>query len=222
MGVRKSRVRKVDISAGFPKELLADPRITRDIGILKCIQCGRCTAGCPAASVYEDFSPRDVMQKLNTGQFESLLTGDVIWRCGQCYTCHSRCPRGNSPATVILALREISVKKGFTTTRAEDINSGLIHNFLEKGESMSPDAVTSQFQDTFGPEVRELWKMMPGLRRKMGYDEKSGRRERVPGGVLIELRILLEAIGFPRKIKAHGKSHEKIVEESQRGRLGTG
>jgi len=84
-------------------------------GMNACLNCGVCTAVCPAAEVY-DYSPREVMNTVQTEDddlIEDLLKSDKIWYCGQCFSCKTRCPRGNSAASVILALRRLSVKKGY-------------------------------------------------------------------------------------------------------------
>jgi len=104
----------------FPVEVFEDPR-AEEVKFLRCMQCGRCTGSCPAAYAFEDFSPRKVILKLLEGEIEDLLKGDMIWHCGQCYTCHLRCPRGNSPATAVLILRELSLERGYSNDRVKEI-----------------------------------------------------------------------------------------------------
>jgi len=40
---------------------------------------------------------------------------DTIWYCGQCMSCKTRCPRGNTPGMVIMALRRVSQQLGYFT-----------------------------------------------------------------------------------------------------------
>ena len=62
-----------------------------------CLNCGICTATCPAAHYY-DFSPREIVQLLWTENLEGIYAAmqEKIWACAQCYTCAARCPFGMS------------------------------------------------------------------------------------------------------------------------------
>ncbi|RLG35269.1 hypothetical protein DRN98_01575 [Methanosarcinales archaeon] len=113
-------LRRLEIERKFPVEVFEDPR-AKEIKFLRCIQCGRCTGGCPAAYVFDDFSPRKVILKLLEGEIDDLLRKDLIWHCGQCYTCHMRCPRGNSPATAVLILRELALERGYSIGKVKEI-----------------------------------------------------------------------------------------------------
>ena len=84
-------------------------------GMKACMNCGVCTAICPAAEV-SDYDPRMVMnivQERDEAELEKLLKSDTIWRCGECLSCKTRCPRGNVPCYVIQALRGLSIETGF-------------------------------------------------------------------------------------------------------------
>ena len=84
-------------------------------GLKACFNCGVCTAICPAAEV-SDYDPRrilNIVQEKNDTALEELLKGDEIWRCGECLSCKTRCPRGNTPCYVIQALRGVSIETGF-------------------------------------------------------------------------------------------------------------
>jgi heterodisulfide reductase subunit C len=84
-------------------------------GLNSCIDCGVCTAVCPAAAV-SDYDPRmivDIVQKRDEAELEELLKSDTIWRCGECLSCKTRCPRGNTPCYIIQALRGLSIETGF-------------------------------------------------------------------------------------------------------------
>jgi len=72
-----------------------------------CLNCGICTATCPAAHYY-DFSPREIVQLLWTENLEGIYDAmqEKIWACAQCYTCAARCPFGNSPGGLVMLMRE--------------------------------------------------------------------------------------------------------------------
>lgn len=83
-------------------------------GLKSCINCGTCAAICPGAEFYE-YDPRELMnlvQKKNEGELENLVRSDYIWYCGECMSCKSRCPRGNVPGLVIMALRNLAMDTG--------------------------------------------------------------------------------------------------------------
>lgn len=85
-------------------------------GLNSCMNCGVCTAICPAAEV-SDYDPRMVVslvQQKDESELEKLLKSNTIWRCGECLSCKPRCPRGNVPCYIIQALRALSVETGGT------------------------------------------------------------------------------------------------------------
>jgi ferredoxin len=85
--------------SGLLARILSDPRMQHHAGgLLSCLQCGICTSGCPAAR-FGDFSPREISRRALLGD-PTLLTDDSVWLCCYCYTCQSRCPRGNSVAVI--------------------------------------------------------------------------------------------------------------------------
>ncbi|MBN1363362.1 MAG: 4Fe-4S dicluster domain-containing protein [Syntrophaceae bacterium] len=80
-----------------------------------CMNCGACTALCPAAEFY-DFSPREIMtiiQEKNEDSIIGLLKSETIWYCHQCGSCKTKCPRQNSPFGMISSLRQLSQIKGY-------------------------------------------------------------------------------------------------------------
>jgi heterodisulfide reductase subunit C len=93
-------------------------RLKEDIrfvhGLNSCINCGTCSAICPAASFW-DYDPREIadqMQLEDDSILEELLGGEKIWHCGQCMSCKTRCPRDNTPGMLIQALRNLSIETG--------------------------------------------------------------------------------------------------------------
>jgi len=86
-------------------------------GLKACMNCGICTGICPAAEYY-NYDPRrvmDLVQTRNNDVIRELLMSDTIWYCGQCMSCKTRCPRGNTPGMVIMALRRVSQQLGYFT-----------------------------------------------------------------------------------------------------------
>lgn len=96
-------------------------RLKQDIrfieGMKACINCGTCTAICTASEFYH-YDPRqivDMVQTKNEEKIEELLKSETIWYCGECMSCKTRCPRGNTPGLIIMALRSLSQELGYFT-----------------------------------------------------------------------------------------------------------
>ncbi len=75
-----------------------------DVDIGKCIQCGKCTAGCLLADE-ADWTPNQVMQLIRLNDLDSLLDSSMFWYCTSCQTCTVRCPVGIDIAKVMNTLR---------------------------------------------------------------------------------------------------------------------
>ncbi len=93
--------------------LMKDYRLKE--GLNACINCGTCTAICPAAEFYR-YDPRrivDIVQSKDEEEIEKLLKSDTIWYCGECMSCVTRCPRKNAPGLIIMALRSLSIDLGY-------------------------------------------------------------------------------------------------------------
>ena len=96
----------------YLKELEKDIRYIE--GLNACINCGVCTAVCPAAAVNE-YDPRMIVDTVQHGkedELEALLKSDTIWFCGECLSCKTRCPRGNTPCYIVQSLRALSIETG--------------------------------------------------------------------------------------------------------------
>lgn len=69
-----------------------------------CIQCGKCTAGCPVVSAM-DLLPREVILYLQLGQEEKLLQSKTPWICASCFTCGARCIKDLDLSRIMEAVR---------------------------------------------------------------------------------------------------------------------
>jgi heterodisulfide reductase subunit C len=76
------------------------------VNVFLCYQCGRCSAGCPAALAM-DVLPHQVIHLVKLGCVEELLRSHSIWMCAGCQTCTARCPNGIDVAGVMDALRQV-------------------------------------------------------------------------------------------------------------------
>jgi heterodisulfide reductase subunit C len=100
------------MALNYYQELTRDVRFVE--GLTGCLHCGTCTAICPAAEFY-NYDPRIIAETVQTrdnDQIRELLTGEMIWYCGECMSCKTRCPRNNAPGLLIMALRALSTRTG--------------------------------------------------------------------------------------------------------------
>ncbi|TKJ30803.1 MAG: Fe-S oxidoreductase [Chloroflexi bacterium B3_Chlor] len=118
-----------------------DQTILERCDLWGCIQCGKCTGGCPLS-----FKTTLNVRRLI---YEALVEGDVnpdgmeeLWDCTTCGTCVLRCPKEVEPVDVIVALR------------TELVDGGIIPPTIR-------DALTSVFRygnpSLMQPEERADW-----------------------------------------------------------------
>jgi heterodisulfide reductase subunit C2 len=87
------------------------------IDIRACLQCKKCSNGCPVNSMTKT-SPSEIIRKLQINAVEEFYKNDLIWMCASCETCFSRCPMKINMASVIDALRILSLKENGTKKKS--------------------------------------------------------------------------------------------------------
>jgi Fe-S oxidoreductase len=83
----------------------------QEYALLECIQCGRCTGGCPV-SMKTALNIRGIIYEALIEDFIEISGMDVLWDCTNCLTCTIRCPKDIKPADVIIGLRGYIVGEG--------------------------------------------------------------------------------------------------------------
>ncbi len=170
-----------------------------------CMNCGMCTAVCPAAEFY-DYDPRkicEMVQRNNETELEGLLRSDLIWYCGQCMSCKPRCPRGNAPGEVLNILRKISQEKGYFKDsemgrQQVQIMNAIGSNILEIGYCVHPDKVNPDMHVEQGPVWRWYINNIEEVSDKLGanyHKEGSGALRRIPHEDMDEIRKIFEVTG---------------------------
>ena len=72
-----------------------------------CLQCAKCTSGCPVAA-RADIRPHELVRLVQLGQLDEVLGSRLIWQCTSCQTCTTRCPQKVDIAAMNDALRRLS------------------------------------------------------------------------------------------------------------------
>jgi len=98
-----------ELDLGFMGEIANTPR---GKGVLLCIQCGRCSSGCPVARLTSEHNPRRLMEMVILGFKKEVLPTQLPWYCLSCFTCLDRCPQGGDVGEVMFAIRNLAVRQG--------------------------------------------------------------------------------------------------------------
>lgn len=105
----KEGIRITKENIDFRRLLMETPGAEK---LMRCYQCGVCTADCPVAMRVKEFRPRRIVRLAALGQRDRLLGGDTVWLCAGCYTCYERCPEQVRVSEIISALRKLALKEG--------------------------------------------------------------------------------------------------------------
>lgn len=190
-------------------QLIKDYRITE--GLKACINCGTCTAVCPAAEFYK-YDPRqiiDMVQSKDDALIEELLKGEQIWYCGECMSCVTRCPRKNAPGLVIMALRNLSMELGYFVESEKGrqqyaINKSLSSNILKYGYCIYPRTFASELHPEAGPIWEWTEKNMDDVYERLGANldgDGVGALRRIPQKDLDELQRIFDITGATERLE---------------------
>lgn len=195
-------------------------KLSRDVrlkeGMVACINCGTCTAVCPAAEFY-DYDPKKIVNIVQTKddvQIEALLRSETIWYCGECMSCVTRCPRKNAPGLVIMALRSLSQDEGFFTDSEKGrqqlaLKRTVGENILKRGYCVSPHIVTFENHPETGPVWKWERENMYDVFERLGANldgDGPGAMRKIPQESLDELDRIFEVTG--------GKARFDKIEEA--------
>jgi len=191
------------------EELLKDIRFFE--GLKSCINCGVCTAICPAAQFY-NYDPRmiaDTVQKGNEAEIEQLLKSDTIWFCGECLSCKTRCPRGNTPGYIIQALRALSIEKGFFIESKQGqkqlaVKRTVGEHILKYGYCVYIDEVNTEMYPEQGPVWDWLKQNRQEVLERLGTSyqkDRSGTLRQIPEESLNDLKRIFDETGATKRFE---------------------
>jgi heterodisulfide reductase subunit C len=97
-----------------------------------CIQCGTCSASCPAAAAM-DIRPRQMWRMIQLGLTDEVLHSKAMWLCSVCYLCSVRCPRGIPLTDTIAHLKQLAIRQGIVeypeSTRFYEVFAGVMQRY---------------------------------------------------------------------------------------------
>jgi heterodisulfide reductase subunit C len=188
-------------------------------GLNACMNCGVCTAICPAAEFY-NYDPRkivDMVQSKNNDQIIELLKSEEIWYCGECMSCKTRCPRGNAPGLIIMALRSLSQDMGYFVESEKGRQQLALKRtvgqwILDHGYCLYLQGVGTAMHPEQGPVwdwIQDNWE---DVFKKLGANYKGdgpGILRKIPEEAMNEIRKIFEVTGGMAR-------YEKIEEFSKK------
>lgn len=184
-------------------------QLSKDIhfieGLNACMNCGVCTAICPAAEFY-NYDPRKIVDKVqlkDNDEIEELLKSEEIWYCGECMSCKTRCPRGNTPGLIIMSLRTLSQRLGYFTFSEKGrqqfaIKRTVGENIFNYGYCVATYAVSPEMHVEQGPiwdyilqNTNDVYERFGGTINELG----EGPLRKIPEDAKEELRKIFKVTG---------------------------
>jgi heterodisulfide reductase subunit C1 len=180
-------------------------------GLNACMNCGVCTAICPAAEFY-NYDPRqivDIVQTKDDSKITELLKSETIWYCGECMSCKTRCPRGNAPGLIIMALRSLSQDLGFFTESEKGRQQLVLKRTVGRwmityGYCLYLEGVGTSMHPEQGPVwdwIQDNWK---DVFKKMGANYQGdgpGILRRIPEEAMEEIREIFRITGGMKRFE---------------------
>ncbi len=185
------------------QELTKDVRFAE--GLKSCMNCGVCTAICPAAEFY-DYDPRiliGIVQSKDEQKIEELLKSDVIWYCGECMSCKTRCPRGNTVGLIIMALRSLSQELGYFAESEKGrqqlaIKRVIGENIVYKGYCVLPENLVPEMHPEQGPVGEWIFENRVAVFERIGANYNGdgvGALRKIPQESMDEISRIFEVTG---------------------------
>lgn len=202
-------------------------RLMQDVRFIEsltsCINCGTCTAICPAAEFYI-YDPRTIAIAVQTQDDEKileLLKSETIWYCGECMSCKTRCPRGNAPGLLVIALRALSQDLGYFTESEKGrqqlaLKRAIGEKILSHGYCINPDTFAPENHPEQGPIWDWETKNIEPVMQKLGANYKgdgAGALRKIPQCDLDEIRAIFEVTGGMERYRRIEEFSKQKAEE---------
>jgi heterodisulfide reductase subunit C len=132
---------------------------------LVCLQCRKCTCGCPVAARV-DLRPHELVRLVQLGERDEVLKSRMLWECTSCQTCVTRCPQSVNIPALVDALRQLSraERKTAATTAVPVFNDVFLGTVCRLGR-MYEAGLMASFKLRTGRFFEDLDKLPMMLRK---------------------------------------------------------
>ncbi len=113
--------------------------------LMACLQCQKCTSGCPVAAL-ADLKPHEVVRMVQFGQRDELLGSKMLWQCTSCQTCATRCPQQVSVAAINDGLRRLSLAAKADSKSAAPVFNAIFMKSIRKRGRMHEAGLMAAFK----------------------------------------------------------------------------
>lgn len=87
-----------------------------------CIQCGKCTGGCPISTISPHFNIRRfIYEALNSNGEAIAYQHESLWDCSTCKACVKRCPKKIDHTDFLVSMRSVLVEDGQLPPKIRDV-----------------------------------------------------------------------------------------------------
>lgn len=127
----------------FGQEIANLLYVTEANPVQSCIQCGTCSAACPAGE-FMDHSPRRIIAMIRADQKKAVLSSNAFWCCASCYQCTVRCPAGIDIAYMMYGLKRYAMWRNHYGRHAigADFSRRFVQMIAKNGRSFEPGLAT--------------------------------------------------------------------------------
>jgi len=188
-------------------------------GIKGCINCGTCTAICPAAEGY-NYEPRSIVNRVQTRDDSvilEMLKSDTIWYCGESMSCKTRCPRNNAPGLVVQALRCLSIEMGLFVESEKGRQMLSLKRML--GDSVLETGYCVHFDHTeldMFPELGPVWQWVRDHRKEVLEKVDANYMGDGPGAIRKISKANLDELDRIFEVTGAKAWFRKIEEDSEK------
>ena len=156
----------------------------------KCLQCGKCTAQCPAAKL-SSYNPRQIIRDLRMGNIEKVISSEELWLCFFCSGCYAVCPRDINFPYAIAIVRYAALDKGYGWNEVKQIKDPYAQDYYNTGLSVSHVERNLGIRKAVAEHSKTDGRITE-VRRKLGLSPKRVVSEKA----LDEIRFISDATGM--------------------------